>query len=393
MGEDTGGVWVSECVCEGHEGAHAKGSDHSPVLAWLSLEGANSFPSQSWWTAAGRGQTQLSEDAQEHGNDATYPTQTQAREPPPMCASFLPEARRKQTSITSLFMNAIAAAPPVAIEHKEDGALGHSHMDIGVSLPGRDMPAKGAASGGQNIKTYLGNGGASKKPKTSLGKSAAARQKREEDSGAPSIMPEEWAQLGYQGKAGASTAGASTAPNSLLGFFTRLDTSKEPAAAAPRPACSSAHPAARETSRDAGGEARAPTRDQDIALGNVEPAGRQAAGTKDGGEAASEALKKCTESSRGAAAAEWSKILCMKKTNKGPLRPPASAPKYLSEKEQKAFLATAAVAPLCPGHSEPTIQRLVQKPGANQGRRFWVCARPNGAPGQPAARCDFFKWC
>jgi len=96
------------------------------------------------------------------------------------------------------------------------------------------------------------------------------------------------------------------------------------------------------------------------------------------------------EASRGAAAA-WSNILCMKK--QAASRPPASAPTYLSSKEQKAFLATAAEAPLCPGHSEPTIQRLVQKPGANQGRRFWVCARPNGAAGLAAARCDFFKWC
>ena len=70
------------------------------------------------------------------------------------------------------------------------------------------------------------------------------------------------------------------------------------------------------------------------------------------------------------AAAEWSKILCMKTRSSSSAR--AAAPKYLSQKEQRAFLATAGEAPLCPGHGEPAIQRLVQKEGPNRGRRFWV---------------------
>jgi len=47
--------------------------------------------------------------------------------------------------------------------------------------------------------------------------------------------------------------------------------------------------------------------------------------------------------------------------------------------------------PLC-HHGEPTTQRKVVKPGESIGRSFFVCARPEGAQGDPAARCNFFKW-
>ena len=47
--------------------------------------------------------------------------------------------------------------------------------------------------------------------------------------------------------------------------------------------------------------------------------------------------------------------------------------------------------PLCK-HAEPAIQRTVVKPGTTLGRKFFVCARPEGAHGDPAARCDFFLW-
>lgn len=74
--------------------------------------------------------------------------------------------------------------------------------------------------------------------------------------------------------------------------------------------------------------------------------------------------------SNEAAAAEWGKILSMKKPSRSTRS--VAPPKYLSQKEQRAFLATASEAPLCPGHGEPAIQRLVQKGGPNRGRRFWV---------------------
>lgn len=111
-------------------------------------------------------------------------------------------------------------------------------------------------------------------------------------------------------------------------------------------------------------------------------------------------------SSTKSAAAAWSNILSMRpksNANGGSggnksgaagvnKRKEVAAPSYLSAKEQKAFLSTVDEAPLCLTHREPAVQRVVQKSGANLGRKFWVCARPNGEPGHAMARCNFFQW-
>jgi hypothetical protein len=46
--------------------------------------------------------------------------------------------------------------------------------------------------------------------------------------------------------------------------------------------------------------------------------------------------------------------------------------------------------PKCKGHQEPCVIRTVKKKGENNGRQFYVCARPDGPP--PVGRCDFFLW-
>lgn len=48
--------------------------------------------------------------------------------------------------------------------------------------------------------------------------------------------------------------------------------------------------------------------------------------------------------------------------------------------------------PLCNAHNEPCVLRTVKKPGPNLGRQFFVCARPQGHPSNPEARCNFFAW-
>ncbi|OQR99111.1 DNA-(apurinic or apyrimidinic site) lyase [Achlya hypogyna] len=48
--------------------------------------------------------------------------------------------------------------------------------------------------------------------------------------------------------------------------------------------------------------------------------------------------------------------------------------------------------PLCSGHKEPSLLRTVLKRNDNYGRKFYICAKPEGAPGDPKARCDFFQW-
>jgi len=215
-----------------------------------------------------------------------------------------------------------------------------------VSLPGCDMPSKGEASetavAGRGLSaamTYMGKGGVCKKPKislSSLGTPAAARQKREDVS----IMPEEWAQLGYQGSsrlgqdsrdassiAGSTKSRLSPASTSLFSFFSR-----------PNKPLGLPGTEKLGCGGDAGARQRAST-----LLNKTEGAGVQDGGNKDVEDSkdteeasAKEAFEKGKqwsreEASRGAAAA-WSNILCMKK--QAASRPPALAPTYLSSKEQ-----------------------------------------------------------
>ncbi|PSS00476.1 DNA-(apurinic or apyrimidinic site) lyase [Actinidia chinensis var. chinensis] len=48
--------------------------------------------------------------------------------------------------------------------------------------------------------------------------------------------------------------------------------------------------------------------------------------------------------------------------------------------------------PLCKGHHEPCVSRVVKKEGPNFGRRFYVCARAEGPASNPETNCGYFKW-
>ncbi|KAK9165167.1 hypothetical protein Scep_000358 [Stephania cephalantha] len=48
--------------------------------------------------------------------------------------------------------------------------------------------------------------------------------------------------------------------------------------------------------------------------------------------------------------------------------------------------------PICKGHGEPCVARVVKKEGPNFGRKFYVCNRGEGPASNPEARCDYFKW-
>ncbi|KAJ8359428.1 hypothetical protein SKAU_G00159530 [Synaphobranchus kaupii] len=58
----------------------------------------------------------------------------------------------------------------------------------------------------------------------------------------------------------------------------------------------------------------------------------------------------------------------------------------------KAVLHGPPQPPLCKVHQEPCVLRTVRKAGANMGRRFFVCSRPQGHASNPQARCNFFTW-
>jgi len=46
--------------------------------------------------------------------------------------------------------------------------------------------------------------------------------------------------------------------------------------------------------------------------------------------------------------------------------------------------------PNCIEHGEPCKEYTVNKPGINQGRRFYLCSRPVG--NSQESRCDYFVW-
>lgn len=66
-------------------------------------------------------------------------------------------------------------------------------------------------------------------------------------------------------------------------------------------------------------------------------------------------------------------------------------------KESWQGLFRKKAAPLCEGHEEPCKSMLTKKKGENQGRSFWMCARPLGPSGQKEKntqwRCGTFIWC
>lgn len=58
----------------------------------------------------------------------------------------------------------------------------------------------------------------------------------------------------------------------------------------------------------------------------------------------------------------------------------------------KSVLSGPSPMPLCRGHREPCVMRIVKKPGLNLGRHFYICAKPQGPPNDPSSSCNFFLW-
>ncbi|KAF2160285.1 hypothetical protein M409DRAFT_29374 [Zasmidium cellare ATCC 36951] len=70
-----------------------------------------------------------------------------------------------------------------------------------------------------------------------------------------------------------------------------------------------------------------------------------------------------------------------------------------AEQTQRSWgaLFSKPVAPLCESHQEPCKTMQTKKKGSNQGRSFWMCARPLGPSGDKERgtqwRCLTFIWC
>ena len=58
----------------------------------------------------------------------------------------------------------------------------------------------------------------------------------------------------------------------------------------------------------------------------------------------------------------------------------------------KNLLGGLGPAPLCKGHNEPCVLRMVKKPGPNKGKQFYTCNRGEGLKTNPEARCNTFLW-
>ncbi len=70
---------------------------------------------------------------------------------------------------------------------------------------------------------------------------------------------------------------------------------------------------------------------------------------------------------------------------------PPSTTSQLSEEWRGVFTGPPKP-PVCQGHNEPCVLRTVKKAGPNRNRQFWSCVRPGGSKGDPAAKCNYFKW-
>ncbi|KAK4952282.1 Class II abasic (AP) endonuclease [Elasticomyces elasticus] len=77
-------------------------------------------------------------------------------------------------------------------------------------------------------------------------------------------------------------------------------------------------------------------------------------------------------------------------------RSPSLSP-ATAAKSSWSSLFTKPRPPVCEGHSEPCKRMLTRKKGENQGRWFWMCARPLGPSGGKEKgtqwRCGTFVWC
>ncbi|KAG9590643.1 APN2 DNA lyase apurinic/apyrimidinic, partial [Aureobasidium melanogenum] len=84
-----------------------------------------------------------------------------------------------------------------------------------------------------------------------------------------------------------------------------------------------------------------------------------------------------------------------------PLPPPDDADEMVYDpivnKESWQTLFRKPAAPLCESHEEPCKSMQTKKKGENQGRSFWMCARPLGPSGTKEKgtqwRCPTFIWC
>lgn len=69
----------------------------------------------------------------------------------------------------------------------------------------------------------------------------------------------------------------------------------------------------------------------------------------------------------------------------------------IENKESWQTLFRKPAAPLCESHEEPCKSMQTRKKGENQGRSFWMCARPLGPSGTKEKgtqwRCPTFIWC
>lgn len=101
-----------------------------------------------------------------------------------------------------------------------------------------------------------------------------------------------------------------------------------------------------------------------------------------------------TSSSQGSSVSEESSA------KKGAIVTPVNEDVALEKKERSSSAASAWKSmltgprppPLCKGHKEPCVERIVKKKGPNFNKKFFACARGEGSKNDPRARCDFFEW-
>ncbi|GAB7353582.1 hypothetical protein MBLNU459_g4006t1 [Dothideomycetes sp. NU459] len=156
------------------------------------------------------------------------------------------------------------------------------------------------------------------------------------------------------------------------------------------------------------------SRSNSFASTNAEPLPLSRNGREDVKDSPATAIATDCKTAR-AAQSEWASITTSTANSQSPAKPESPRPPARSSitvsspdtddtvhdpivsKESWQTLFRKPAAPMCEEHNEPCKSMLTKKKGENQGRSFWMCARPLGPSGTKEKgsqwRCPTFIWC
>ena len=379
----AGGVSVS--VCDADIMQSFAGSDHCPVYVALDV----SWPAG----AAGANSASASANAARDAAAWPWPSQYTSRHPHPLSANAWPEFSKKQQSLKGFFASAASASSSSAAvsgpySHPTGAGAASAVASTASSTELRDggdepsgkrlkveataaaavVTSAGLSSSGGSASFSAFAAGASLSAQHSS-KSATTAAGKKGGAGKPSSSSASLFAMGFV-KKGQSTSASAVGCSSGPASATFSQSSQSNVAAG---ICSSG----------GGGALRMTSDDDEVEVVDLL--------SLDSRENSNAAPTSSAATAAAAAAAQPSP----------PLR--AASPAFASSSSSapsaagggggawSQMLTGPMPPPLC-RCGIPSVQREVKKASERKGSRFYVCVKPQGKAGDPAARCNFFMW-